>query len=252
MPDTGSLRVTVTDQDGAPLAAKVSVVGFDQSPDPRSIQNLAGFVLGGFVFGSDIKQKGKVIFGVPFVAFADVDGDTRAFPLQPGDYGVVVTHGPEYSAVTERVTISSGNPTSVSVQLAHVIDTTGFVSTDYHVHLINSPDSEVTKDERIVTMLAEGVDYFVASDHDFRTDLHPDIVRLGAQEPCDRGRERGDHHLRLGPLQHLAAHGRSHQHHRRRAGLGTQRRCLPGRTTRRSAATTCPRRRSSPPGRRIA
>jgi hypothetical protein len=56
------------------------------------------------------------------------------------------------------------------------------VSADYHVHMINSPDCDVTKDERILTMLAEGVDYFVASDHDFRTDLHPDIARLGAQE----------------------------------------------------------------------
>jgi hypothetical protein len=181
LPDTGSLRVTVTDQDGAPLAAKVSIVGFDQSPDPGTTQNLLSFMLNGFVFGSDTKQQGAVIFGVPFVAFADLDGDTRAFPLQPGEYGVVVTHGPEYSAVTTRVTITSGAPTSVTAQLAHVIDTTGFVSADYHVHMINSPDSDVTKEERIVTMLAEGVDYFVASDHDFRTDLQPDIARLGAQ-----------------------------------------------------------------------
>ncbi len=180
LPDSGSLRVTVTDQDGAPLAAKVSIVGFDQSPDPTSTQNVAGFKLGGFVFGSDTKQQGAVIFGVPFVAFADLDGDTRAFPLQPGEYGVVVSHGPEYSAVTQRVTITSGAQTSVTAQLAHVIDTAGFVSADYHVHMINSPDSDVTKEERIVTMLAEGVDYFVASDHDFRTDLHPDLVRLGA------------------------------------------------------------------------
>ena len=182
LPDTGSLRVTVTDQNGAPLAAKVSIVGFDQSPDPRALQSVAGFALGGFVFGSDTKQKGAVLFGVPVVAFADTDGDTRAFPLQPGDYGVVVSHGPEYSAVTQRITISSGNLTSISAQLAHVIDTSGFVSADYHVHMINSPDSDVTKDERILTMLAEGVDYFVASDHDFRTDLHADITRLGAQD----------------------------------------------------------------------
>ena len=68
-----------------------------------------------------------------------------------------------------------------------VVDTTGFVSADHHVHLINSPDSTVSKDERIVTMLAEGVDYFVASDHDFKTDLTADVAALGASSLIKTG-----------------------------------------------------------------
>jgi hypothetical protein len=45
--------------------------------------------------------------------------------------------------------------------------------------MINSFDTSVTRDDRIRTMAAEAVEYFVASDHDFITDLRPDIERLG-------------------------------------------------------------------------
>jgi hypothetical protein len=61
-----------------------------------------------------------------------------------------------------------------------VVDTTGYISGDFHVHMLHSPDSVVSNRERIVTMLAEGVDYFVASDHDYVTDLTSDVAALGA------------------------------------------------------------------------
>src|SRR5262249_34674942 len=42
MPATGSLEVDITDADGAPLTAKVQLVGFDPSPKPVSEQDIAG------------------------------------------------------------------------------------------------------------------------------------------------------------------------------------------------------------------
>ena len=76
--------------------------------------------------------------------------------------------------------ITAGMTTNVNAQIAKVIDTTGFVSADFHVHSIDSPDSETTREERVVSMLAEGVDFFASTDHDFRSDFQPDIVALGA------------------------------------------------------------------------
>ncbi len=82
---------------------------------------------------------------------------------------------------------TASTPQVVTASVVPVVDTTGFVSADHHVHLINSPDSVVSKSERIVTMLAEGVDYFVASDHDFKTDLTADVAALGASSMIKAG-----------------------------------------------------------------
>jgi hypothetical protein len=182
IPPTGGLRVTVVDQDNSPIPAKVSIVGFNGAPDPRVSQNISGFIVGGFLFGSPLKERGAVPFGLAAVLFADADGDTGAQPFVPGEYEVVVTRGPEYSAHSERIVVESGETTTVNAKLVRVVDTAGFVSTDYHVHMLNSLDSWVTQEERILTMAAEGVDYFIASDHDFLTDLRPLISELGLEE----------------------------------------------------------------------
>ena len=182
LPASGRLRVRVSDQDEQPLAAKVSIVGFDASPDPTSSQILGGFKLTGNVFSSAIKQRSETIFGIVDVVFTGLDGSTADVPLQPGEYEIVVSHGPEYSIAKQRITVLPEARTEADVKVARVLETDGFVSTDFHVHLINSPDCWVTKEERVLTMLAEGVDYFVATDHDFRTDLRPTVASLGASD----------------------------------------------------------------------
>lgn len=172
LPETAHLRVTVTDERGTRLPAKVSVVGFHPAPEP-------GVGGGTFVFRSDVDQQGEELFGIAAVRFVDQAGDTGDVPLPPAEYEVVVSRGPEYAIHRERVTLTGGATASVNAVLVQVIDTSGFVASDYHAHLINSFDCSVTRDDRIRTMAAEGVEYFVGSDHDFVTDLRPDIERLG-------------------------------------------------------------------------
>jgi hypothetical protein len=185
LPDTSTLRVTVVDENNAPIPAKVSIVGFDPAPDPGNLMEVAGGFLrvNGFVFRAPPEQKQSVLFGLTDVRFIGASGDSGPIALPPSSegYEVFVTRGPEYSAFRQHIMPTAGQSVAVNAQLARVVNTAGFVSTDYHVHLINSPDSIITKDDRILTMAAEGVDYFVASDHDFITDLTPDIARLGLQ-----------------------------------------------------------------------
>ncbi len=175
IPETARLRVTVADADGNPLPAKVSVVGFDPVPEPVT----GG---GGFVFRSNVSEQGSELFGITAVRFIDASGDSGTFPLPPSDYEIVVSRGPEYSVYRERVSLTAGTTGAVNARLARVLETSGFVAADYHVHLVHSWDCSVTRDDRIRTMVAEGVDYFVASDHDAVTDLRPDITRLGLDE----------------------------------------------------------------------
>jgi hypothetical protein len=65
--------------------------------------------------------------------------------------------------------------------LAPVLDTSGWMSADLHVHAVNSPDSSVGHPLRVQSFAAEGVDVLVATDHDVITDLRPVIESLGAQ-----------------------------------------------------------------------
>jgi hypothetical protein len=182
VPLTGFVQVQVTDGSSQPLAAKVSVVGLDLALDPgTSVVTPLGTVRGS-LFSFDAHQK-QVIYGLPQVHFAGPSGDTGVFAVPPGDYQFVVSHGPEYSAFKTTLTVTAGSETTPQVipaTLEHVVDTTGFISSDAHVHMIASPDAFVSKNDRIITMLAEGVDYLVASDHDFLTDLTNDVAALGA------------------------------------------------------------------------
>ena len=177
IPEAGRVRVTIVDEASASIAGKVSIVGFDQNPDPGNSQDLGILTNNTAIFG-EIFQDG-LLFGLADVVFVDQMGDSGEFFIEPGDYQVVVSHGPEYSIFKQDITVSGGALTTVNAQIARVIDTTGFVSGDFHVHAINSADSEVTNEERVISMLAEGVDFFTPSDHQYRADFAPTIASLG-------------------------------------------------------------------------
>ncbi len=177
LPVPATLRVTVEDSSGSPIAGKVSVVGFDPSPDPGNSQSILGLISNNTgVFG---RGKSPLPYGLATVVWVDHSGDSGDVPLEPGDYQVVVSHGPEYSTHVENITATSGGTVSIAAVVAEVIDTSGFVSGDFHVHSIDSVDCPITRRARIVSMLAEGVDFFTPSDHEFRADFRPDILEMG-------------------------------------------------------------------------
>ena len=181
LPATGILRVVSVDQNGTPLAAKTSVVGHGKSPDPGVIDSIAGFIDAfGRYFGYPPSEKDSDTFGLAAVLFSDYSGDTGDVEVEPGNYHIVVSHGNEYDVYDQAVTISAGQTTTVNATVNQVVDSTGFVSIDTHVHMIMSPDSAVPKQQRITTMLAAGVDFFVPTDHDLVHDLEDDVAAMGA------------------------------------------------------------------------
>ncbi len=178
LPATGALQVYVLDENGSPIAAKVSVVGFDPSPLPLTSQSIAVVSNVTGVFADPSKD--GLPFGIAKSIFVDPSGDSGVVPIEPASYRVVVSHGPEYSISTSDVTVTAGNTTVVNATVEHVIDSSGFISGDFHVHSIQSPDSTVAERDRVVSMLAEGVDFFASTDHDHRVDFQPVIDALGA------------------------------------------------------------------------
>ncbi|HEY8513922.1 MAG TPA: CehA/McbA family metallohydrolase [Candidatus Binatia bacterium] len=181
LPATGTLHVNVIDENGDPIAAKVSVVGFDPSPNFVNTQSILGLINNRTGVFRDVGEDG-LPFGLTQVAFVGPDGDSGPLALEPGTYQIVASHGPEYSISSAIVNVVASSTTSETLQIARVIDSSGFISADFHVHSIDSPDGKVTKIERVVSMLAEGVDFFTPSDHESRQDFEPTIAALGVSD----------------------------------------------------------------------
>jgi hypothetical protein len=181
LPATGRLRVEVQDPNrpgpDPALPARITVVGFDPSPEPVITFNFLGFFVDDGGTFNDV-TKDPLPFGLPAVKYTGADGIVE-FDLEPGDYQVFVSRGTEYSRYDEPVQILAGVTSMVSAELTRVLDTTGFISSDYHVHSIDSPDSRISLKNRVEQFAGEGVENFIATDHDARTDPNPVILAAG-------------------------------------------------------------------------
>lgn len=172
--ETRRLLVNVRDPFGAPLSAKVTVLCPGGLCSVQAISYTQHFQL------EELPSNVAALGLVP-------PHGTLELWLPPAAYEVVVSRGPEYSvwpdawpARAEAVDLTSTDQT-LSAVLAHVIDSTGWMSADLHVHAVNSPDSSVPNERRVLSYLAEGVDVLVSTDHDVITDYAPVIRALGAE-----------------------------------------------------------------------
>jgi hypothetical protein len=162
LPPTGRFRAAVADSAGGPLPSRVIIIGID--PSPHSYR-LSGD-------GFDPLAPGVT-------QIADTTDGAFDFQLEPGDYDAVFTRGPEYSSAVLSFTVEAGGTVDLEATLFRVVDTTGYLSGDFHVHAQAGPDSTVPNEARVANMVAEGVEILVSTDHAFITDYRPTIDALG-------------------------------------------------------------------------
>ena len=172
--DAYQLNVTVKDAANAGMPAKVTVFCVGACPFSKSTYEdhylLEGYDLGAAAIG-----------------YVPVSGQL-SLTLPPGEYDVVVSRGPEYSTWPDtwptsghRVDLRTADAT-VAATLGRIVDTTGWMSSDLHVHAINSSDSAVGNAQRVASFLAEGVDVLLSTDHEVITDFAPVVRDLGADQ----------------------------------------------------------------------
>ncbi|MCP5060151.1 MAG: hypothetical protein GY937_25905 [bacterium] len=176
LPATSRIRIEAVDETNSPVPVRIVSVGIDPSPEPTLSFALPG--LGSTTSGIFNDLKESPLDGLTSVNFAGASGIIE-FDLEPGDYQITVSRGTEWSIHQESITAVAGTTHLVSAQIAPVLDTTGFVSSDYHVHMIHSPDSRIGLAERALSYSGEGVDNIIVTDHDAVTDLMPTITSLG-------------------------------------------------------------------------
>ena len=142
------------------LPCKVQFLGMDGTPDPNlGVQIRA--------HGCDHQyhsEKGRFSVDVP-----------------PGKYRVIVTHGIEYSHHSTTIDLPPGRSVFVDATLERVVDTTGWISTDYHNHSTPSGDNYCGTDDRIINLAAEQVEFAPATEHNRIYDWWPHIRRLGLE-----------------------------------------------------------------------
>ena len=177
LPATRTLTVNVKEAGGGPIPARVTVVcNGGACPTSRSALNRYTNAIGDPLLDS-----------VQAIGWVPPTG-TLQLQLPPGRYDVIVSRGPEYSVFPQdfrttggaAVDLQSGNAT-LPAFLYRVVDTSGWMSADFHVHAVNSPDSPVVNRDRVLTFLGDGVDVLVSTDHDAVTDYAPDVAALGAE-----------------------------------------------------------------------
>jgi len=106
-------------------------------------------------------------------------GKLDKLPIAPGRYRVTMSRGPEYDAPSNEIDIGAGKDEHYGSVLHHVLDTSGYLATDFHQHTMLGTDSPVSTRDRVVSNLAEGVEVAVATEHNVVADFEPIVQELG-------------------------------------------------------------------------
>ncbi|MBM4344280.1 MAG: PHP domain-containing protein [Deltaproteobacteria bacterium] len=112
--------------------------------------------------------------------FVDADGEA-SFELPPGTWKAWVHHGPEFAVHEAEVAVVAGQTAKLAATLQRVLHTEGWIAGDFHIHAEHSVDSSVPNRQRLVDAAAAGIEYAVATDHDFVTDYAPFVQEAGLQ-----------------------------------------------------------------------
>jgi hypothetical protein len=165
-----TIRYRVVDSAGQPIPARVALIGRDTTPPDARFADTQDTTDG-------VVDKVDALYGSTETG----NPPDRVLAVAPGGpYRLVATRGPEWDAASQVIQPVGAVNGPYTLTLHHVVDTTGYVSTDLHQHSINSPDSPVSWEDRVKMNIADGLDFFAATDHDFLTDFMPIIERLGA------------------------------------------------------------------------
>ncbi len=100
-------------------------------------------------------------------------------PLPPGRYRVVVVRGPEYSHLARELTVEAGKTAELTGTLKRLVDTTGWISADFHNHSTPSGDNVCDVDGRVINLAAEHIEFAPTTEHNRLFDWEPTIHALG-------------------------------------------------------------------------
>jgi hypothetical protein len=191
----GAPELRITDHGRAPVKFTLPVAAGQTAEREVSLGAPAAVVFKITEAGSGVSLPCKVQFiakegtakadlGPPNRAHGCVDqwhSETGSFtvPLNPGSYHIVVTRGPEYSRLSQDIILAAAQRVEVKGALQRQVDTTGWVSTDFHNHSTPSGDNTCGTDDRVINLAAEHIEFAPTTEHNRLYDWAPHIQKLG-------------------------------------------------------------------------
>ncbi|MFW5967101.1 MAG: hypothetical protein ACOCV2_06260 [Persicimonas sp.] len=181
-PSSGRIEARIYDEDGNPIPARMTVVGTHEYQGDEEKRHFLYDLRAGESWRTsdmvpDEEDDPSTREYVEASTYAGADGNARA-SVRPGTYDVYLSRGPEYDLeVYEDVEVAPGKTPRLQGSLERVVDTSGYLSGDFHLHARGSIDSGIDYNDRVKSVAAEGVEVAASSDHNYVSDYEPYIYR---------------------------------------------------------------------------
>lgn len=160
LPEAGYVVGDIMGEDGKPIPCKVAFHGVEETATPD--------------FGPESSHT-----GVKNLHYSH-NGRFRQ-PIGPGKYEAIISYGPEYDAVFETIEVRRGVETKLRAKLKRVVDTQGWVSSDFHSHSSPSGDNTGSQFGRVLNLLCEQVEFNPCTEHNRVSSYAPHLKRLGVE-----------------------------------------------------------------------
>jgi len=167
IPREGSVLYRVQDQSGMSVPSRVTFIRLDDKGEPEKWQGKCRPELGGQANDLGIQKMVHTTTGEGTVS------------LPAGDYEVFVSRGFEYGVWHKKpFKVLPGREVALSASVLREVDTSGWISADFHDHSVTSIDSSISIPDRLAATVSEGVEFITPTDHDFITFYQPFINEL--------------------------------------------------------------------------
>jgi hypothetical protein len=165
-PARGRVKIRITDSKGSYVPGKVSFIGLGQTKTP-------------YFMPENPVESGRSWETAKNSKFPPKDGLDVHLPV--GTYLLTASRGPEYSRDQEIIEVLVDEQTALTFTVDKVLETTGLTAVDPHMHTLHS-DGDVSVRERIRSVVAEGIEVAMATDHNILIDYLPVLERLGLKD----------------------------------------------------------------------
>lgn len=160
------------------MPAKITIKGIAPTLDPRFKSDV--IALADPAVGPDVDLRMETFGGGPAQAnWVFLANGTGSVQIRPGKYEVYASRGPEYSLRRKVINVRATKTRKINLRLRRSVDTSGFISGDFHIHSARSLDSTAPLRDRVASFAAEGLEVMVSTDHDYHVDYAPIIAGLG-------------------------------------------------------------------------
>jgi hypothetical protein len=98
--------------------------------------------------------------------------------IAPGKYDVIVSYGPEHDAVFTTLEVPTAGTAQLKATLKRSVDTSGWISADFHSHSSPSGDNTSSQLGRVQNLLCEQIEFAPCTEHNRIDTYVPHLERL--------------------------------------------------------------------------